>query len=94
MERAIAIFVFNADQLLADRQGQVRLLGFELEQAVNDEAESGGKLVEGRAFGGLADGMGEGEGGIEQRLAEALVLRVGLSFRRLSLISFPVAMLK
>lgn len=62
------------EHLRVDGNGLAQRQGFELEQAVNDEAESGGKLVERGAFGGVADGMGEGEGGIEQRLAEALVL--------------------
>jgi hypothetical protein len=73
MDSAIRVFVLNADDLLSGGRRVMRGQRFELEQAVNDEAEGSRELIERGAIGRVADGGGEREGGLEQGLAEALV---------------------
>lgn len=74
MRSAIWIDVFNADHLLTGGTWRARGECFELEQPVDDQAERGRELIEGRAAGRLADGVDEGDGGVEQQLAKALIL--------------------
>jgi len=80
MCRAVWIDVFNADHLFTDRQVRARHQGFELDQAVQDQAERGGKLIKGRAIGGLADGVRDFKGGSAKRLAQVFVERGGATF--------------